>query len=78
MFALELVGTHWQRQGAIMNFASKLSSLFSRLVKPTEAATVVEYAVLLGLIALVCMSVIRAIGLWDASVFAQLTDGMLV
>ncbi len=40
--------------------------------------TVVEYAVVLGLIVLVCISTLKAIGYWKAPVFAQLMNGVSV
>jgi len=43
-----------------------------------EGATAVEYAVLLGLIVLACVSVIRSLGFWSAAVFAELTNGIPV
>lgn len=42
-----------------------------------SGATAVEYAVLLGLILLVCMGAAKAIGSgWNTVVFAKLADGI--
>ncbi len=43
-----------------------------------SGVTMVEYAVLLGLIVLLSMSVCHAIGLWNAQTFAALVDGLNV
>lgn len=42
------------------------------------AASAVEYAIVLCLIILVCMSTLHAIGMWNAPVFALLTEGIKV
>lgn len=56
----------------------RLIARMLRDVGDCTGATVVEYAVLLGLIVLICMSAIQAIGKWDAAIFAKLTDGIPV
>lgn len=47
-------------------------------VRDCSAAAAVEYAVVLCLIILVCMSTLHALGMWNAPVFALLTEGIKV
>lgn len=63
--------------GSIMYQAVK--RLIARMLRGADdcsGATAVEYAVLLGLILLICMSAIQIIGHWDAAMFAKLSDGV--
>jgi Flp pilus assembly pilin Flp len=56
-----------------------MKKLIARMFQGTDdcsGATAVEYAVLLGLILLICMSAVQMIGHWDAAMFAKLTEGI--
>lgn len=48
---------------------SRFSTLVRRFVKDSEAATMVEYALMLSLIAVVCIVMVTAIGTGTNSVF---------
>lgn len=56
----------------------KLRDRLCEALLDNEGATAVEYAVLLGLMVLVCVSIIRAVGLWSAAVLAELADSISV
>jgi Flp pilus assembly pilin Flp len=46
-------------------------NVFSRLIADDSGATMVEYAVMLGLIAAVCIAIVAALGTATASQFSS-------
>jgi Flp pilus assembly pilin Flp len=58
-----------------------VKTLIARMLRDARdcaGATAVEYAVLLGLIVLICMTAIQAMGNWNAATFAKLTNSIPV
>jgi Flp pilus assembly pilin Flp len=43
-----------------------------------SGATIVEYAVVLCVIVLVCLSTLQALGMWNSPIFAMLNDRVKV
>jgi pilus assembly protein Flp/PilA len=55
---------------------SRLRMLVRSLVKDDEAATMVEYALMLGLIAVVCIAAVTLIGTNANTIFTNIKDNL--
>jgi pilus assembly protein Flp/PilA len=55
---------------------SRLSMVVRGLVKDDEAATMVEYALMLGLIAVVCIAAVTLIGTNANTIFTNIKDNL--
>lgn len=55
---------------------SRLSMVIRRFVKDDEAATMVEYALMLGLIAVVCIAAVTLIGTNANTIFTNIKDNL--
>ena len=52
-----------------------LKSIASRLIREEDGPTTVEYAIMLGLIVLICVASIRVIGTTANGVFETVSEG---
>ncbi len=57
---------------------SRLCKRIQTIVGDSDAATVVEYAVVLALIIMVCIGVIHTLGTWNGAIFAYLAQRISV
>lgn len=55
---------------------SRLRMVVRSLVKDEEAATMVEYALMLGLIAVVCIAAVTLIGTNANTIFTNIKDNL--
>jgi pilus assembly protein Flp/PilA len=65
---------HPQRSNVMLKLCTRVKNLFTS--KKEEGATMVEYAIMVALIAVVCIVSVRALGLELVSVFLAVTTAL--